>query len=176
MPRTTTVNRRLATGAIALLLAGCALPIPQDDRASPRYSGSPGGGGYAGSYRGERYEYRGPLPSGSYTESCREMRVDRHQLEAECRQRDGRWRSTQLDLRECDRGILNQDGRLACPQQELVRLPAGSYRETCRDFAVDKNRLGARCRRRNGDWRDTEIDLRACKAPIRNDDGRLVCG
>jgi hypothetical protein len=107
------------------------------------------------------------------------MRVDqdRRHLDAECQRRDGRWRDTRLDLRQCDRGIVNDDGRLACPPQaEVVRLPAGTFRESCRDFSVDGNRLAARCRRKNGDWRDTQIDLKICKSPIRNDDGRLVCG
>ena len=104
------------------------------------------------------------------------MRVDhdRNRLEAECRRRDGRWRETHLELRQCDRGIVNSDGRLECPRQEVARLPAGSYRETCRDFSLENRRLEARCRRRNGEWRDTEIDLSRCKN-IRNDDGRLVC-
>jgi hypothetical protein len=144
------------------------------------YSSDPGiGSGYTGGgHSGERPEYRGTLPSGSYTESCRDMRVDhdRHRLEAECRRRDGRWRETHLDLRECDRGIVNRDGWLECRRQEALRLPPGSYRESCRDFAVDKRHLEARCRRRNGEWRDTEIDLTRCKSPIRNDDGRLICG
>jgi hypothetical protein len=179
MPSARALLRALATGTVALLPAGCALPVPESNSSSSGYPGYPrAGGGYTGSSSANRYEYRGPLPAGSYTESCREMRVDRdrHHLEAECQGRDGRWRDTHLDLRECDRGIVNDDGRLACPRAEIVRLPAGSYRESCRDFSVDKNRLGARCRRRNGDWQDTAIDLKTCKAPIRNDDGRLVCG
>ena len=60
-------------------------------------------------------------------------------------------------------------------RQEIARLPAGSYRESCRDFSLENRRLEARCRRLNGQWRDTEIDLTCCKNPIRNDDGRLVC-
>ena len=71
---------------------------------------------------------------------------------------------------------MNSNGRLECQRQEIARLPAGSYRETCRDFSLENRRLEARCRRRNGEWRDTEIDLTRCKSPIRNDDGRLVCG
>ena len=178
-------SRLLARAAATVLLTSCVLPLSDSDRSSTPYQGSSGGydAPYGGSYGSpvgrDRTEYRGgPLPSGTYTESCREMSVDRdrHRLEAECRRRDGRWQLTRLDLRECDRGIVNNDGWLACPRQETVRLPAGSYRESCRDFSVEKNRLGARCRRKNGDWRDTDIDLARCKAPIRNDDGRLVCG
>ena len=52
-----------------------------------------------------------------------------------------------------------------CRRQETVRLPAGSYRESCRDFSVENRRLEARCRRKNGDWRDTAIDLTRCKKP-----------
>ena len=165
-------RQALASWGVCLLLTGCVLPMPDDDRSSSSYEGTGGG------YGEERQEYRGPLPSGTYTETCRDMRVDRDRLrlEAVCRRRDGRWRSTDLDLRDCDRGIVNDDGRLACRRQEALRLPGGTYRESCRDFSVDGRRLEARCRRRNGEWRDTAIDFKSCKTPIRNDDGRLVCG
>jgi CVNH domain-containing protein len=174
MPTSRAARRVLASSGVALLLVGCALPMQDSTRESP-YTGGYGGAGGGGR---PRDEYRGPLPAGTYTESCRDMRVDRdrRRLEAECLGRDGRWRDTSLDLRDCDRGIMNADGRLVCPRQETLRLPAGSYRESCRDFSVDEKRLGARCRRLNGEWRDTEIDLSRCKSPIRNDDGRLVCG
>jgi CVNH domain len=158
-----------------LLLSGCGLPIPLDEGASSPYPGA--GSGYTGAYGRDHVEYRGSLPSGSYTETCREMRVDHdpNRLEAECQRLDGRWRDTALDLRQCDRNIVNNDGSLACRRQtETVRLPPGSYRESCRDFSVENGRLGARCRRKN-DWRDTAIDLSGCQKPILNDDGRLVC-
>lgn len=171
-------RRMLAAWGILLLLTACVLPMPDGDgSSSPSYY--PGtGGGYGGTSGADRVEYRGTLPSGSYTESCRDMRVDhdRHRLEAECQRLDGRWRETRLDLHQCDRRIVNRDGWLECPRQEIARLPAGSYRESCRDFSLENRRLEARCRRRNGQWRDTEIDLTRCKNPIRNDDGRLVCG
>ncbi len=171
-------RRMLAGWGILLLLTGCVLPMPDGDSSSSSPSYYPGAGGsYSGTSGGDRVEYRGTLPSGTYTESCREIRVDRdrNHLEAECKRLNGRWRETHLDLRECDRGIVNRDGWLECQRQEIARLPAGSYRETCRDFSLENRRLEARCRRRNGEWRDTEIDLRRCKSPIRNDDGRLVC-
>ena len=177
------MRRLLARGAATMLLTSCVLPLSDSDGPSRSYQGSGGGydtpyGGY-GSSAPARPEYRGPLPSGTYTESCREMTVDRdrHRLEAECQRRDGRWHLTYIDLRDCDREIVNNDGWLQCRRQtQAVRLPAGSYRDSCRDFSVEKNRLGARCRRKNGNWQDTDIDLSRCKAPIRNDDGRLVCG
>jgi CVNH domain len=163
-------------GALALLLGGCALaPLESDDASSsPRYGGSYGG--YGGSSVG-RDEYRGPLPPGSYTESCRDMRVDhdRRELEAECRRLDGGWRQTSVDLRACDRGIVNNNGHLECPRQQLVKAPPGSYRESCRDISLDGRQLSARCRRKNGEWRDSQLDTSRCRSPIRNDDGRLTC-
>jgi hypothetical protein len=170
-------RRAVVAGGVGIVLAGCALPMTDND--SPYSYQSPGSGyvGSGGGSEGSRYPYRGALPSGTYTESCRDMRVDhdRHHLEAECRRRDGRWRYAHLDLRECDRNIVNDDGYLVCRRQEVRQLPGGTYRDSCRDFAVDGRRLEARCRRRNGDWRDTEIDFSRCKSPIRNDDGRLTC-
>jgi hypothetical protein len=90
MPTSRAARRVLASWGVALLLAGCALPMQDSNRESP-YTGRYGGAG-----GGERDEYRGPLPAGSYTESCRDMRVDRdrRRLEAECLGRDGRWRDT----------------------------------------------------------------------------------
>jgi hypothetical protein len=156
-------TRRVAAGLLLLALAGCVAGLPDLDE-SPSSE--------------DRREYRGPLPAGSYVESCRDMWVhhDRRRLEAECQRRDGRWRATSLDLRQCDRGIVNDDGRLSCPPQDTVKLPAGSYRESCRDVSLDGRQLSARCRRKNGQWRDTQIDLSRCRGAIGNDDGRLTCG
>ena len=111
MPSSRAARRVLASWGVALLLVGCALPMQDSNRESP-YTGGYGGGGGGGR---QRDEYRGPLPAGSYSESCRDMRIDRdrRRLEAECLGRDGRWRDTSLDLRDCDRGIMNADGRLA---------------------------------------------------------------
>ena len=85
-------RRWLAAGGLLLGLTGCVLPVSEGDSASPSGfpgSGYPGAGsGYTGVYGSDsnRTEYRGALPSGTYTESCRDMRVDRdrHRLEAEC--------------------------------------------------------------------------------------------
>jgi hypothetical protein len=163
-----------------LLTAGCA-GLGDLDSSSSSSSGYPGygspGGGYGGSgYGSSTREYRGPLPPGSYTASCRNMAVERGHLEAECQRLDGRWRQTRLDLDQCGRGIRNVDGHLECPEAQTIRLPPGSYRDSCRDYSMDGRQLEAQCRRRNGDWRDTRIDLSKCKAALRNDDGRLTCG
>lgn len=68
-------RRMLGSWGVLLLLTGCVLPMPDGD--SPSSSYYPGAGsGYSGAHGGDRVEYRGTLPSGTYTESCRDMRVD----------------------------------------------------------------------------------------------------
>jgi CVNH domain len=104
-----------------------------DSSSSSSYPGA--GGGYSGAYGGDRVEYRGTLPSGSYTESCRDMRVDhdRHRLEAECQRLDGRWREAHLDLRECDRRIVNSNGP---PDLRLTRGRLSALLPPCPTRAV----------------------------------------
>jgi hypothetical protein len=110
------VRRGLAVWGILGLLSGCDLPIPQGESAStsPPYPGA--GSGYTGVYGRDHIEYGGSLPSGTYTETCRDMRVDhdRNRLEAECKRLDGRWRDTAIDLNRCKKAILNDDGPLVC--------------------------------------------------------------
>lgn len=127
-------------------------------------------------YDGPPYVFRGALPTGSYSDTCRNIRVTGHYLDAECQRRDGQWNSTHLDLNDCDRGIVNDDGRLACSQSQITRLPPGSYQQSCQDAKVEGRYLIANCRTRSGEVRSTHLDLTRCYRPIGNDDGRLVCG
>lgn len=62
---------RVAAGV--LMLAGCALGLPEidDSYSSSGYGGGSSGIGGSLGHSGEREEYRGTLPAGSYTESCR---------------------------------------------------------------------------------------------------------
>ena len=60
-----------------------------------------GGGGYGrGGY--------------SYQASCRDIRQDGPMIRARCQDRDGEWRTSRIDARECRDDIANIDGRLAC--------------------------------------------------------------
>jgi len=55
--------------------------------------------------------------------------------------------------------------------------PRGSYRDTCQEEYVNRGRLYADCRDRQGRLRGTSIELAQCGPyNIANDDGRLVCG
>ncbi|HEV2081099.1 MAG TPA: beta/gamma crystallin-related protein [Brevundimonas sp.] len=55
--------------------------------------------------------------------------------------------------------------------------PRGSYRDSCQEEYVNRGRLYADCRDRQGRLRGTSIELAQCGPyNIANDDGRLVCG
>jgi hypothetical protein len=55
------------------------------------------------------------VPVGSYSQSCRNVYVRGDVLRAQCQDRDGNWRWSQLDdWDDCRRGIVNDDGRLRC--------------------------------------------------------------
>ena len=55
------------------------------------------------------------VPPGSYSQTCRYVYVRGDFLRAQCQDRDGNWRWSQLnDWDDCRRGIVNDDGRLRC--------------------------------------------------------------
>ena len=54
-------------------------------------------------------------------------------------------------------------------------LPAGSYRQTCRDARTEATRLIASCQKKDGHWQDTSIDTLTCSDGVVNDDGQLRC-
>lgn len=123
----------------------------------------------------------GNLPNGSYRQTCRNIEVDRDDLDAECQDRNGRYRDTQLDdYRRCRGDIANDNGTLRCNRadddDDDRDLPRGSWRESCRDYDVRLGVLTAECRTRAGRWIDARLDLRTCRQDVVNDNGRLVCG
>lgn len=131
-----------------------------------------GGKTYGGSYG----QYK--LPPGSWTQSCRNARVIRDDLVAECRQRDGDWKRSSLDLDDCrGRQVSNDNGRLVCAGVGGNRpLPSGSWQQSCRNPRFEGGRFVADCRERNGGWNTDGIDLRDCQGrPLRNEDGKLRC-
>ncbi len=136
-----------------------------------------GGKIYGGSYG----QYQ--LPPGSWSQSCRNARIVRDDLFAECRQRDGDWVRASLDLDDCrGQAVSNDNGRLVCGGGNFGggynnRLPPGSWQQSCRNprFGSD-GRFYADCRERDGRWNTDGIDLRDCRGqPVYNDDGKLRC-
>jgi hypothetical protein len=119
------------------------------------------------------------LPGGDYKETCRDVRMNGSLLEANCQKRDGGWRSTSLDTRSCNRGIINDNGNLRCPDVggRQGGIPPGDYRRTCKDMRVSGQRLDATCQKEDGNWRNTSLDnFSRCGNQISNVDGHLTCG
>lgn len=129
------------------------------------------------------------LPRGSYRDSCRNAEVTGGTLAAECRDRYGRYRYTELDnFRSCRGDIANVDGMLRCRRDDDddsgddddddggYGLPGGNWRASCRDYRVYGTILYASCRDGYGSWRQTSLDLGTCRSNVSNVNGRLVCG
>ena len=69
----------------------------------PGFGGRPGNGGGAG------------LPYGSWSQTCRGGEMRGQIFQAECRNGDGRWNTTVLDMRNCPSGNAeNRNGSLVC--------------------------------------------------------------
>jgi hypothetical protein len=55
------------------------------------------------------------------------------------------------------------------------RAPQGSYLNSCRNVAMDGDRLIADCRNPDGGWHRTALDIDRCAGDIANLGGRLSC-
>lgn len=66
------------------------------------------------------------VPSGSYKQTCRSLKVMAGTLAGECKAKNGIWRSTALILRNCapERDIANENGALVCIEPKPVAPPA----------------------------------------------------
>jgi hypothetical protein len=89
-----------------------------------------------------------PPPPGNYFQTCRNVSTygfgPNATMTAECRDRDGRWRQTNLRFAGCDR-IENRDGQLACrpgdgyPPPDRPGPPyGGGYGDRDRDRGDDR--------------------------------------
>jgi CVNH domain len=117
---------------------------------------------------------QGPLPPGSYQQSCRDMFVDQRNLNASCKDRSGRFRNALLlDYRNCQGDIWNGDGQLLCNREAP---PGGSYAQSCRDIVAEAGNVRATCRRMNGSWQASFLpNYRGCVGDLWNHDGVLEC-
>ncbi len=71
--------------------------------------GRPGVGGYDRGFGGAG------VPSGTWAQSCRGGQMRGQIFQAECRDNDGRWNVTVLDMRNCALGSAeNRNGSLVC--------------------------------------------------------------
>ena len=93
----------------------CSGNIANDNGRLVCPQGSGYGYGYGYGDRDRDYGRRGSVPAGTYTQTCRNIRVDGDKLVAECQKRNGDWRRTSLDdFQRCSSAPANDDGRLVC--------------------------------------------------------------
>lgn len=120
---------------------------------------------------------RGYGPSGSYSQSCREVRTRGDDLTAVCQTMNGQWVESTLDHYDrCSGEIVNDDGQLQCTRTGGRVVPVGSYSQSCRYVYVRGDYLRAQCQDRDGNWRWSQLnDWDDCRRGIVNDDGRLRC-
>ena len=91
----------------------CSSPIANDNGRLVCGRGGYNDGGYG--YGGYNGGWRGGVPSGTYTQTCRNIRMNGNRLEAECQARNGDWRRTSLDdVDRCTSAPANDDGHLMC--------------------------------------------------------------
>lgn len=142
-------------------------------------------------------------PTGSYLQSCQDVKVKGDDLHARCQTQSGDTRDAKLDdYRKCNGDIINDDGHLRCVTgapvgatgvygrpgpyggynnantgyNNNVNGPMGSFTQTCMGIHVGGDDLHARCQTRDGGWKDAKLDdYNKCRGDIVNDDGHLRC-
>ncbi len=117
----------------------------------------------------------GPVPRGSYKQSCQDYYVEGNQLKARCLTKKGILKNTSLNFRKCIGDISNINGELTCESKYAPNLPEGSYIYSCRDLRIDGDKLKAECQKNNGSWTRTSMNYKNCKGDIANINGRLAC-
>ncbi|MFP1132321.1 CVNH domain-containing protein [Asticcacaulis sp. W401b] len=162
-----------------LSLRDCRGGSVENDRGNLRCEGGRYGGDWGGNGGGGGGWNDSRLPEGNYLQTCRDIRVEGDRLTARCRMREGGYSYTDIRLRECRGGrVENLNGTLQCEGAGYSggRLPAGNYRDTCRDISLQGDRLTARCRDKWGDYRLTALSLSDCNGgQVENSNGNLVC-
>lgn len=85
------------------------------DRRMSGGGGRPGFDGRPGSDGRPGYGGGAGLPYGSWSQTCRSGEMRGQIFQAECRNGDGRWNTTVLDMRNCPSGNAeNRNGSLIC--------------------------------------------------------------
>jgi hypothetical protein len=121
---------------------------------------------------------QGNVPSGSYKNTCSKIQVLFGIISAQCQKTDGSWKATQLNYKDCEGDISNQNGELKCkhaPKPEKS-LPKGSYKQSCQNAYVEGKWLYAKCQKTSGNWSNSSIKYSDCNKDIWNNNGVLTCG
>jgi hypothetical protein len=114
-------------------------------------------------------------PAGSYTDTCKDIRMKGNTLHAICKSLDGREAPTSLhDANRCSQGVVNLNGILNCEVSDV--LPPGSYISTCKDVHMKGTTLYASCNNGKDRWLSAELhEANKCSGDIANQNGALRC-
>jgi hypothetical protein len=114
-------------------------------------------------------------PTGSYTDTCRDIRMRGNTLHAICKSLDGHEAPTSLhDANRCSDGVANLNGILSCDVSDV--LPPGSYISTCKDVHMKGTTLYASCNNGKDRWLNAELhEAHKCSGDIANQNGALRC-
>jgi CVNH domain len=66
-------------------------------------------------------------------------------------------------------------GALYVPGANAQPAPQGSYLNSCTHVGMDHGKLTADCRRTDGRWQRTVVDVDRCAGDIGNTNGHLTC-
>lgn len=123
-----------------------------------------------------------PLPSGSYSRTCTDVRAlsqaGGRLLTARCQTANGGWERSSLRYENCRGDIGNNNGQLFCNTGggTVDRPPSGSYTRSCSNIDLRGAILSAVCRDGRGNSVRTSLDIRDCRGrDIANINGRLNC-
>ncbi len=122
------------------------------------------------------------VPSGSYQQSCRNIRVNGNQLIANCTSPNGQHIRSSINV-GCRGDIANVNGYLQCHGGGYGpgyggghRVPPGSYQGSCRNVYMQGGTLSAQCTAPNGQYIGSSLFVNQCRgADIANINGRLSC-
>jgi CVNH domain len=118
------------------------------------------------------------VPPGTYTQTCNSIfMLDNFTLQANCRQENGAFETSALDLRTCGGGshISNNNGFLQCAGFSGAR--SSSYLQSCEFVSFSGNEISANCLSLAGALPFTSLDTRICVpgSDIANNNGKLQC-
>ncbi len=66
-------------------------------------------------------------------------------------------------------------GTMCTQPAHAQSVPQGSYLDSCAHVGMDRDRLVADCRRADGGWHRTVLDVNRCVGDIGNINGQLSC-
>ncbi len=125
----------------------------------------------------------GPLPGGSWQDSCREGQVRNGYLRAQCMTSNNTYRPAAARIGTC-RSFGNRNGTLFCETNGSGggdwgngRRWSGSFETSCRNASTANNgTLMASCQNGNGVWVRAMITPRQCPSyRAGNRNGQLFC-